>query len=263
MWFFTFGKLCVCALVGTMVCMCGSRERWVWVKVKKRHDHNTQLTRRSASLKFQVTMLTALATAITLAFAPPSRPTPAGATAAAPVTVVQQRLLALGAAALLSTSSLPALAEEAGMTIPQCRLECNTECNNLAPGNKEYCATQCDDFCDNLTPEQLAKGSGGSATGEGTTAVAAAQKDCGAYKTDAAKSWCANENKKASSLSMPSNNKDLGIFGDSGVSYSKGVEDLFATAFGATRQSQSVKDADIGGFAGDIGNAAAKAFFGK
>ena len=53
-----------------------------------------------------------------------------------------------------------------------------------------------------------------------------------------------------------------GIFGDSGVSYSKGVEDLFATAFGATRQNKNVRG-DVGGFASDIGSAAEAAIFGN
>jgi hypothetical protein len=54
-----------------------------------------------------------------------------------------------------------------------------------------------------------------------------------------------------------------GIFGDSGVAYSKGVEDLFATAFGATRQNKNVKEADLGAFAADIGDAARAALLGK
>jgi len=58
-------------------------------------------------------------------------------------------------------------------------------------------------------------------------------------------------------------NKDLGIFGDSGVSYSKGVEDFFATAFGATRQSKNVNKADVGDFASDVLSAAKAAAVGK
>lgn len=58
------------------------------------------------------------------------------------------------------------------------------------------------------------------------------------------------------------NDKDLGIFGDSGVSYSKGVEDFFATAFGATRQSKNVNKANVGEFASDVFTAA-KAAAGK
>ena len=54
-----------------------------------------------------------------------------------------------------------------------------------------------------------------------------------------------------------------GIFGDSGVSYSSGVEDLLATAFGAKQQAKNVNSADVGGFASDIGNAAKSAFFGN
>ena len=148
------------------------------------------------------------------------------------------------------------------MTVAQCGIECNDECNKLAPGNKDYCATQCTDFCDNLSPDQLAKGS--AAGGDGASpSAAAATKDCSGYKTDAARAWCGKENDKAVAATLPQRKQDNGIFGDSGVSYSKGVEDLFATAFGATRQNQNVKEADVGAFAGDIGNAAAKAVFGK
>jgi hypothetical protein len=46
-----------------------------------------------------------------------------------------------------------------------------------------------------------------------------------------------------------------GIFGDSGVAYSRGAEDFFATAFGATRQSKDVRKANAGEFAGEVGNA--------
>ena len=62
---------------------------------------------------------------------------------------------------------------------------------------------------------------------------------------------------------LPSTNNDLGIFGDSGVSYSKGVEDLFATVFGATRQSKNVNTADVDGFTSDIASAAKAAVFGE
>ena len=55
----------------------------------------------------------------------------------------------------------------------------------------------------------------------------------------------------------------MGIFGDSGVSYSSGVEDLLATAFGATRQSKNVNEANLDEFAGDVADKAAKALLGK
>jgi hypothetical protein len=56
--------------------------------------------------------------------------------------------------------------------------------------------------------------------------------------------------------------KTGGIFGDSGVSYSNDVEDLLATAFGAKRQSKNVRDADVEGYAADVGNALTKAVAG-
>ena len=134
------------------------------------------------------------------------------------------------------------------MTTPECKLECNKECNALAPGNKDYCSSQCETYCNDLDP--VAAG------------TPVATKDCGNYKTDAAKAFCQKENAAALAPKMPAS-KDLGLFGDSGVSYSKGVEDLFATAFGATRQNKNVNDADVGAFASDIGGAAIKAITGS
>ena len=43
--------------------------------------------------------------------------------------------------------------------------------------------------------------------------------------------------------------------GDSGVGYSKGFEDLFATAFGAKRQSKKINEANVGEFASEVGEA--------
>jgi len=54
---------------------------------------------------------------------------------------------------------------------------------------------------------------------------------------------------------LPDVSKDLGIFGDSGVGYSKGFEDLFATAFGAKRQSKKINEANVGEFASEVGEA--------
>jgi hypothetical protein len=87
------------------------------------------------------------------------------------------------------------------------------------------------------------------------------------YSTDKARAYCvADKTKKvtkadaAPSSSLQMNN---GIFGDSGVSYSKNVEDLFGTVFGATRQNKDVRKADVGAYASDISNAAKDALFGK
>jgi len=162
-----------------------------------------------------------------------------------------QQLIAVGSAVLITACSAgPALAAEV-MTTPQCLISCNQECNALAPGNKGYCATQCDDFCESLDP-----------VASGAVVASDASKDCSGYKTDKAKEYCEAENAKAVAPRAPAG-KDLGIFGDSGVSYSKGVEDLFATAFGATRQNKNLNEADVGAFASDIGGAAFKAAFGK
>ena len=57
--------------------------------------------------------------------------------------------------------------------------------------------------------------------------------------------------------------KNLGIFGDSGVEYSNGVEDFFATIFGAKQQNTNINKADIGAFTDDIAKAGQAAFFGK
>ena len=54
-----------------------------------------------------------------------------------------------------------------------------------------------------------------------------------------------------------------GIFGDSGVTYSKGVEDLLASAFGATRQAKPLKDANVDEYAGELADKAKAAIFGN
>jgi len=164
---------------------------------------------------------------------------------------VAKQLLAVGGAVLIS-SAAPVLAADEVMTTPQCKLECNKECNAAAPGNKDYCATNCDDYCESFNP-----GSAALAIASDTKPVAAA-KDCSKYKSKEALQWCDEQNEKALAPVKPGGT-DLGAFGDLGVTYSKGVEDLFATAFGATRQNKNVKEADVGAFAGDIGTAALKA----
>uniref|UniRef100_A0A7S0ITZ2 Uncharacterized protein n=1 Tax=Calcidiscus leptoporus TaxID=127549 RepID=A0A7S0ITZ2_9EUKA len=111
-----------------------------------------------------------------------------------------------------------------------CRRDCFRECNSVAPGNPGYCAAQCDGYCD-------------EAGMTGKMDVLRSDPSDATQKNDL--------------------NKDLGIFGDSGVSYSKGVEDFFATAFGATRQSKNVNKADVGDFASDVLSAAKAAAVGK
>ena len=182
-----------------------------------------------------------------------------------------RRAAALSGAAALSSFSLgnlllppqPALAEEA--TVP-CPVACFKECNSVAPGNEGYCRTQCDDYCASEGPTGSADVLRSDVT---ASAAAAAGKDCSTYKTDKGRACCQAENAKAAQAAIqaakPKTGLEMnnGIFGDSGVAYSKGVEDLFATAFGATRQNKSVKDADLGGFASDIGDAARRAVIGQ
>jgi hypothetical protein len=88
-----------------------------------------------------------------------------------------------------------------------CNVDCFRECDALAPGNKQYCKTQCDAYC--VSPEV-----------KGMDDV---------LRSD-----------PSEPTSSPSSKMNNGIFGDSGVSYSKGVEDLLATAFGAKRQAKPV-----------------------
>eukprot|EP00316_Scyphosphaera_apsteinii_P017661 CAMPEP_0119302534 /NCGR_PEP_ID=MMETSP1333-20130426/4118_1 /TAXON_ID=418940 /ORGANISM="Scyphosphaera apsteinii, Strain RCC1455" /LENGTH=198 /DNA_ID=CAMNT_0007304917 /DNA_START=36 /DNA_END=632 /DNA_ORIENTATION=+ len=160
-----------------------------------------------------------------------------------------EHVLAFGSSLLIisrATSGIPAaFAEEASMTPAVCSLECNKECNIVAPGNKGYCESNCKEFCESQLP--MAGDTG------------AASKDCSGYKTDKAQAYCATQNTKALMAAETTVGKDLGIFGDSGISYSKGVEELFATAFGATRQNQNVNKANVGAFASDIASAAVSA----
>ena len=123
------------------------------------------------------------------------------------------------------------------LTPAACKLECFRECNNLAPGNQGYCTTQCDTYCDSLPTEKTGKGDVLRSDADSATASV---KLGGSEEREAAAAGALNN----------------GIFGDSGVSYSSGVEDLFATVFGAKRQAKNVNEADIGGFASDIGSAA-------
>jgi len=100
----------------------------------------------------------------------------------------------------------------------------------VAPGNGDYCKTQCQSFCDDAGSSY---GQSGGATSSAAPAAAASP--------------------------MQMNN---GIFGDSGVSYSKGVEDLLSSAFGATRQSKPLQEADVDAYTGEIFQKATKAFLG-
>lgn len=178
----------------------------------------------------------------------PPLPSPA-ATAAA---VMVSCAVAFGPAphALAATSTPEAV---------PCDKACFKECDAIAPGNEGYCKSQCDTYCADAGPI-------GSADVLRTDVTAAVPtKDCSGYRTDKAKGYCEAQNQKAIADALPRTGLEMnnGIFGDSGVAYSKGVEDLFATAFGATRQNKNVKEADLGAFAADIGDAARAALLGK
>ena len=152
-----------------------------------------------------------------------------------------------------------ALAATATPEAVPCDKACFKECDAIAPGNEGYCKSQCDTYCADAGPN-------GSADVLRTDVTAAVPtKDCSGYRTDKAKGYCEAQNQKAIADALPRTGLEMnnGIFGDSGVAYSKGVEDLFATAFGATRQNKNVKEADLGAFAADIGDAARAALLGK
>jgi len=135
----------------------------------------------------------------------------------------------------------------------------------VAPGSGAYCTSSCDTYCAEVGDDYQKDVVRGEAT------PAADTSKCDAYKTDAAKKYCgeqavskakatraADAAQDASPLAM--NN---GIFGDSGVTYSKGLEELFGVVFGANRQNQDVSKANVGEFGGDIADAAKKAFAGQ
>ena len=173
--------------------------------------------------------------------------------------VVAQSCVALLSCGLMRTHI--AFADEPD-AVP-CDQACFKECNAIAPGNEGYCRDQCTTYCAEQGP------TGASDVLRTDVTAANGAKDCSMYKTDKAKAYCASQNQKAaasaSAAAKPMTGLEMnnGIFGDSGVSYSKGVEDLFATAFGATRQNKNVREADVGGFASDIGSAAKAAIFGN
>ena len=182
-----------------------------------------------------------------------------------------RRAVAQSCAALLSCGLMrphtaaphtAALAAAEPDAVP-CDQACFKECNAIAPGNEAYCRDQCNTYCAEQGP------TGASDVLRSDVTAGSAASDCSRYQTEKAKAYCASQNQKAaagaSAAAKPATGLEMnnGIFGDSGVSYSKGVEDLFANAFGATRQSKDVKEADVGAFASDIGSAAKAALFGK
>tara|TARA_B110001452_G_scaffold178564_1_gene149809 strand:+ start:313 stop:885 length:573 start_codon:yes stop_codon:yes gene_type:complete len=157
-------------------------------------------------------------------------------------------------AGLAAASGLAPPAALAAEATKECLSGCFKECNSITKSGA-YCSEQCDSYCS----EEGAKGADDVLRSD-VTGQTAEKKDCSTYKTDKAKAWCAGENERTlAALRSNDIDKNLGLFGDSGVTYGKGLEDLFATAFGATRQSQPLNSADIGSFADEIGAAASRA----
>merc|ERR1719201_2296862 len=176
---------------------------------------------------------------------------PPAACPPADIAPVTRRGALLAGLATVSVGLMPVNAVE---PTKECLSGCFKECNAITKSGA-YCSEQCDSYCS----EEGATGTNDVLRSDVTAAAApAAAKDCSTYKTDQAKAWCASQNKKTLAERSPVNDlsKNLGIFGDLGVTYSSGLEDLFATAFGAKRQNHPVNSADIGSFASEIGQAA-------
>ncbi len=171
----------------------------------------------------------------------------------------RQLLGSLSSAALLA-ASLPLQARAEG---GNCKLECFRECDTLAPGNQDYCTSQCDTYCDSLGPnefDELKKKEQSSTDAGGNGGSRAPPKDCSVYQSADARDAC--ESEKSIAATKTAAGQNLGLFGDSGVTYSNGVEDLFATAFGAKRQNKDINKADIGDFTSEVSTAAKAAILG-
>lgn len=216
----------------------------------------------STTMALAVAALSSCSASLTQA--PLSAPTLSAAAAATPLTATTSRRAALGlglGAALFS--GLPAFAAEEVQDprlSPSCAADCFRECDIVAPGNQKYCKEQCDDYCATAGPtgkSDVVRSDLSEAT------PLAAGKDCSNYKTDAAKAYCEKESRAAVAASIGAPKQmNNGIFGDSGVSYSAGIEDLLATTFGATRQNKNVNEAKVDEYGGEILEKAQKAFFG-
>ena len=148
---------------------------------------------------------------------------------------VTRHALALSCATLLTCgATVPSLAASPSQLA--CSADCFRECEVIAPGNGGYCASQCESHCPSLGPD--------------------------GYDPEKR-----SEKTPTSQAELPSDvprvtAQNNGIFGDSGISYSKGTEDLFATVFGAKRQSKDLDKADVGSFASEVGEAARVAILG-
>jgi hypothetical protein len=138
--------------------------------------------------------------------------------------------------------------------------DCVRECNLVAPGNVGYCQAQCTSYCEDVG---AAYGKSDVLRGDASTLKSESGRDCSSYKTDAAKAYCQKSAVAAAAPPPSPMSMNNGIFGDSGVSYSKGLEDLLASAFGATRQAQPRNEANVDAYAGEIYEKAKAAIGGK
>ena len=132
----------------------------------------------------------------------------------------------------------------------------------MAPGSGAYCTSSCDTYCAEVGDDYQKDVVRGEAT------PAADTSKCDAYKTEAAKKYCGEQAASAAKAARAADDAsplamNNGIFGDSGVTYSKGLEELFGVVFGANRQNQDVSKANVEEFGGDIAAAAKKAFVGQ
>ena len=101
----------------------------------------------------------------------------------------------------------------------------------MAPGSGAYCTSSCDTYCADVGDDYQRD----VVRGEATPAAVDTSK-CDVYKTDAAKKYCGEQAvstaKKSKAAAAAEDASPLsmnnGIFGDSGVTYSKGVEELCA-----------------------------------
>ena len=185
-----------------------------------------------------------------------------GSSSSSSLTTSRRHALGLAGVALLGLEALPAYAAEAESdprSSPSCAKDCFRECDIVAPGNQQYCKTQCDDYCASGGP--VGKDDVLRSDVTAAAPVAAGKGDCSNYKTDAAKAYCQKELAADNAAAGPPKEMNNGIFGDSGVSYSKGVEDLLATAFGATRQAKPLSEAKVDEFGGEVFDKAKAAFF--
>ena len=160
-------------------------------------------------------------------------------------------------AALAAAALPPQTARAAEAAASDCLSDCVRECNLVAPGNLGYCQTQCESYCEDAGANY------GKSDVVRTDVTASAGSDCSRYKTDAAQQYCAKQNKLASTPKPSPMSMNNGIFGDSGVTYSSNVEDLLASAFGATRQNKSLKEANVDEFAGEVFDKAKTALLGQ